>query len=158
MRSFRAFQFLALAAAITPALSAQSGGARETHEHHDEPVSEQLGSITWPTSATASAHGLFIKGVLYMHNFHYDEAAAAFRGAQKRDPGDVMSYWGEAMSYTHPVWNEQDTSAARVALRRLAPTRAQRLARARTVRERAWLDAAETLYEGNTPKARRDTM
>jgi tetratricopeptide (TPR) repeat protein len=69
-----------------------------------------------------------------------------------------MSYWGEAMSYTHPVWNEQDTTAARRALRRLGPTRARRLAIARTPRERAWLDAAETLYEGNTPKAKRDTL
>ena len=158
MRSLRVVQFLVLAALVTPALGAQSGNAREKHEHHDEPVTEQLGSISWPTSAAASAHNLFIKGVLYMHNFHYDEAAEAFRGAQKRDPGDVMSYWGEAMSYTHPIWNEQDTSAARVALRRLAATRTQRLARARTARERAWLDAAETLYDGNTPKARRDTL
>ena len=62
------------------------------------------------------------------------------------------------MSYTHPVWNEQDTSAARAVLRRLAPTRELRLGKARTPRERAWLDAAETLYDGATPKARRDTL
>jgi tetratricopeptide (TPR) repeat protein len=139
-------------------VSAQSPKARPSHEHHDEAVSEQLGSIQWSTSATPSAQALFVKGVLYMHNFHYDEAADAFRQAQKRDAGDVMSFWGEAMSYTHPVWNEQDTSAARAALRRLAPTREQRLAKARTPRERAWLDAAETLYDGNTPKAKRDTL
>ena len=100
----------------------------------------------------------FIRGVLYMHNFHYPEAIAAFRAAQKRDAGDVMSYWGEAMAHTHAVWNEQDTTAARAALRRLAPTRAARLARARTQQERAWLDAAETLYDGDVPKARRDTL
>ena len=140
------------------AASAQSPKPRPTHDHHDGPVSEQLGSIEWPTSAAPAAQALFVKGVLYMHNFHYDEAADAFRQAQKRDSGDVMSFWGEAMSYTHPVWNEQDTSAARAALRRLAPTREQRLAKARTPRERAWLDAAETLYDGNTPKARRDTL
>jgi tetratricopeptide (TPR) repeat protein len=138
--------------------SAQSPKARSTHDHHDGPVTEQLGSVTWSTSATPAARALFVKGVLYMHNFHYGEAIDAFRQAQKRDPGDVMSYWGEAMAYTHPVWNEQDTSAARAALRRLAPTREQRLAKARTPRERAWLDAAETLYDGNTPKARRDTL
>jgi len=148
---------LALLTAAT-SLVAQTPKARDSHEHHGAPAAEQLGSIRWPTSASPAAHDLFVKGVLYMHNFHYGEAADAFRTAQKRDPGDVMSYWGEAMSYTHPVWNEQDTSAARAALRRLAPTRAQRLARARTPRERAWLDAAETLYDGNTPKARRDTM
>jgi tetratricopeptide (TPR) repeat protein len=144
--------------AVAQVGSAQSPKARAGHEHHDEPVTEQLGSIRWATSATPAAHSLFVQGVLYMHNFHYGQAADAFKQAQKRDPGDVMSFWGEAMSYTHPVWNEQDTSAARSALRRLAPTRAQRLAKARTPRERAWLDAAETLYDGDTPKARRDTL
>ena len=143
---------------VAQAGSAQSPKARPNHDHHDGPVTEQLGSIQWSTSATAAAQASFVKGVLYMHNFHYDEAIDAFKQAQKRDPGDVMSYWGEAMAHTHPVWNEQDTSAARAALRRLAPTREQRLAKARTPRERAWLDAAETLYDGNTPKARRDTL
>ena len=140
------------------AARAQSPKARPSHDHHEGPVAEQLGSIQWTTSATPAAQALFVKGVLYMHNFHYDEAIDAFRQAQKRDPGDVMSYWGEAMAYTHPVWNEQDTSAARAALRRLAPTREQRLSKARTPWERAWLDAAETLYDGNTPKAERDTL
>jgi tetratricopeptide (TPR) repeat protein len=148
---------LLLSMATATAATAQKAPASR-HDHHEDPVAEHLGSITWPTSASAAAHALFIRGVLYMHNFHYDEAAEVFREAQKKDVGDVMSYWGEAMSYTHPVWNEQDTTAARGALRRLAPTRAKRLARARTPRERAWLDAAETLYDGDTPKARRDTL
>jgi tetratricopeptide (TPR) repeat protein len=147
---------LLLAAARVSA--AQASAARTGHDHHDGPVSEKLGTITWPTSANPAAHAEFVRGVLYMHNFHYDPAAEAFRKGQKADPADVMSYWGEAMSYTHPVWNEQDTTAARKALRRLAPTRARRLAIARSPRERAWLDAAETLYEGNTPKAKRDTL
>jgi len=138
--------------------SAQSPKTRADHEHHDEPVTEQLGSIQWATSAMPAAHALFVRGVLYMHNFHYGQAADVFKQAQQRDPGDVMSFWGEAMSYTHPVWNEQDTSAARAVLRRLAPTRELRLGKARTPRERAWLDAAETLYDGATPKARRDTL
>ena len=160
MPSLRGTAVCALAATLVfvPALDAQSTTARPKHDHHDDPATEQLGSIEWATSALPAAHALFIKGVLYMHNFHYDEAIDAFKSAQKRDPGDVMSYWGEAMSYTHPVWNEQDTSSARAALRRLAPTRERRLAKARTARERAWLDAAETLYDGNTPKARRDTL
>jgi tetratricopeptide (TPR) repeat protein len=152
---------LGLAAVV---LSAQALCAQSTapigqkHEHPDSEAPEQLGTITWRTSATPAAHAEFIRGVLYMHNFHYDEAIAAFQAAQKRDAGDVMSYWGEAMAHTHAVWNEQDTTAARVALRRLAPTRATRVAKARTQRERAWLDAAETLYDGDAPKARRDTL
>jgi len=135
-------------------LSAQSA----SHAHPD-PVDTvpQLGAIDFPTSATPAAHAAFVRGVLLLHNFHYGPAAAAFRLAQQQDPGDVMSYWGEAMTYTHPVWNEQDTAAARAALARLAPTREARLAKARTARERAWLESAEILYGGNASKAARDT-
>jgi len=117
-----------------------------------------FGEIHFATSATPAAHAAFERGVLYLHNFHYPQAAAAFREGQKLDPGDVMSYWGEAMTYTHPVWNDQDTPSAQAVLARLADTRAARLAKARTPRERAWLDAVETLYapEGGS-KARRDT-
>ncbi|CAN5916040.1 hypothetical protein BH11GEM2_BH11GEM2_15470 [soil metagenome] len=92
-----------------------------------------------------------------MHSFHYPQAAAAFREAEQLDSTDVMGYWGEAMSYTHPVWNQQDTAAATAALRRLAPTRAARLALARSPRERAWLAAAEALYAPAGTKAQRDT-
>jgi hypothetical protein len=48
--------------------------------------------------------------------FHYRQAVAAFDSARTLDPGDVMSGWGAAMAQTHPVWNEQDTAAARAAV------------------------------------------
>ncbi|MEP7345339.1 MAG: dienelactone hydrolase family protein, partial [Gemmatimonadaceae bacterium] len=63
----------------------------------------------------------------------------------------------EAFAWTYPVWNTQDSARGRAALRSLAPTRAARRERARTPRERAWLDAVESLYDGDTPKAVRDT-
>ncbi|MEO7039598.1 MAG: hypothetical protein ABI446_09075 [Gemmatimonadaceae bacterium] len=137
-----------------------SGGAHHDM-HHDAALpgpEPRLGSITFVTSANPAAHRAFIRGMLFMHNFHYPQAAAAFREAQTLDPGDVMSYWGEAVSYTHPVWNQQDTAAARAVLRRLAPTAAARLAKARTKRERAWLATAEALYDADVSKARHDTL
>ena len=150
--------------ASAPHLAAQempdSGGAHHDM-HHDAAqagAEPRLGQISFATSASPAAHRAFIRGMLYLHNFHYPQAAAAFREAQALDPGDVMSYWGEAVSYTHPVWNEQDTAAARAALRRLAPTPAERLAKARTRRERAWLASAEALYDDDVSKARRDTL
>lgn len=119
--------------------------------------SERLGSLTFPTSGRPAAQAEFIRGVLYLHSFEYAAAAKAFQAAQRADPEFVMAYWGEAMTYTHPVWNEQDVPAARAALARLAPTVEGRAARATTARERAWLAAVETLY-GEGPKPRRDTL
>jgi len=130
---------------------------------HTEPLAvpledpTRLGTISFPTSGAAAAQPDFIRGVLYLHSFEYDEAAASFREAQRKDPDFLMAYWGEAMTHTHPVWNEQDLALAREVLGRLAPTRAARAAKARTERERAWLGAVEALY-GDGTKQQRDTL
>jgi tetratricopeptide (TPR) repeat protein len=117
----------------------------------------RLGRITFPTSGRAQAQPHFTRGVLYLHSFEYDSAARAFREAQRLDPGYAMAYWGEAMTYTHPVWYQQDLAAARAVLRRLAPTPAERRARAPTAAEKRWLDAVEVLY-GEGRKEERDTL
>ncbi len=116
-----------------------------------------LGTIHFPTSAGPAAQREFETGVLWMHSFEYDSAAVAFRRAQMLEPGFVMAYWGEAMSYTHPVWNEQDLTRARATLERLGPTPAARRARPPTAREQGWLQAVEILY-GEGTKPRRDTL
>jgi len=115
-----------------------------------------LGTIDFPNSGAAAAQAPFIRGVLLLHSFEYGPAAAAFQEAERLDPGFAMAYWGEALTYTHPVWDQQDVDAGRAALQRLAPTAAARRARAPTARERAYLDAVETLY-GSGSKAARDT-
>ena len=117
---------------------------------------QRLGTIDFPTSGPAAAQSAFIRGVLLLHSFEYQDAARAFREAQRIDPGFALAYWGEALTYTHPLWDEQDVNAARASLLRLGPTREARRARAPTPRERAYLDAVEILY-GDGPKARRDT-
>ena len=120
-------------------------------------AAQQLGTITFPTSAPAAAQTPFIRGVLFLHSFEYESAAQAFREAQGAAPGFAMAYWGEAMTYTHPVWNEQDVARARAVLGRLGATPAVRRAKAPTDREKMYLDAVEALY-GEGSKPRRDTL
>src|SRR5438034_10249146 len=79
----------------------------------------RLGTIDFPTSGAPAARAPFIRGVLWLHSFEYEAAAQAFREAQRIDPGFAMAYWGEAMTYTRPLGDEQDPSAARAALQRL---------------------------------------
>jgi tetratricopeptide (TPR) repeat protein len=113
---------------------------------------EGLGSLSFPTSGTPEAQDDFLRGVLLLHSFEYGRAADAFRRAQDIDPNFALAYWGEAMSHTHPVWNQKDTEAAREVLERLAPTAEARLAKAPTDREKAYLTAVEVLYgEGDKP-------
>ncbi|HKV12241.1 MAG TPA: hypothetical protein VJ725_29115 [Thermoanaerobaculia bacterium] len=115
----------------------------------------ELGTVDFPTSGSPAAQAPFLQGVAALHSFFYDEAADLFREAQKADPGFAMAYWGEAMTYNHPIWSEQDRDAALATLARLAPTPAERAAKAPTAREKAWLGAVEILY-GEEDKGARD--
>ena len=111
------------------------------------PVQAQdLGSIDFPTSGTPAAQPLFVKGVLLMHSFEYEDAREAFIEAQKADANFAMAYWGEAMTFNHPVWQRTSPELARAALGKLAPTPEARRAKAATEKEKDWLAAVERLY------------
>jgi tetratricopeptide (TPR) repeat protein len=116
----------------------------------------RLGTIDFPMSGAPAAQAPFVRGVLLLHSFEYQDALQAFREAQRIDSGFALAYWGEALTYTHPIWNEQDQNAARAVLQRLGPTREARRAKAPTRREQAYLDAVEALY-GAGSKTQRDT-
>ncbi|MGZ8361991.1 MAG: hypothetical protein ACXWUX_15845 [Allosphingosinicella sp.] len=126
-------------ALMVPAMTAAQGG---------------VGEVTFANSGAPVAQAPFRRGLALLHNFEYGAAAAAFREAQAADPGFAMAFWGEAMTFNHPVWMEQDAAAGRAALARFAPTRDQRLARAGTPRERAFLEAVEILYGDGDKEAR----
>ncbi len=115
----------------------------------------ELGQVAFPNSGAPAAQEPFLRGVAALHSFWYDEAAKAFREAQKADPGFALAYWGEAMTYNHPIWSEQDKPAALAALARLGADPAARAARAPTDKEKAWLAAVETLYGSEKPAADR---
>ena len=140
-------------------LLAGRAGAQAGHSEHaaTEAGAPRLGTINFPTSAPADAQAEFQLGVLYLHSFEYLSAERAFRRAEGLAPNFALAYWGEAMTYTHPVWNEQDLSSARGALERLGPTPEARRAKAPSAREQAWLGAIEALY-GEGTKPQRDTL
>jgi tetratricopeptide (TPR) repeat protein len=111
--------------------------------------------VQFANSGSARVQADFQYAVAQLHNFQYPDAARVFRRIQQADPRFALAYWGEAMTYNHTVWMQQDATAARAALARLGPDRAARLAAAGTERERAYLDAVETLY-GEGDKYERD--
>jgi tetratricopeptide (TPR) repeat protein len=118
--------------------------------------SQELGSITFPNSGNATAQSAFIEGVKDLHSFQFDEAAVAFQRAQKADPSFAMAYWGEAMSFNHPLWAQQDAEAAKKILDTLAPTPDARQARANLPKEKAFLKAIDVLYNSPGDKLARD--
>jgi tetratricopeptide (TPR) repeat protein len=137
-RGGRAATFVAAALVSLSALDAQS----------------PLGRISFPTSGSPAAQPAFVRGVLLLHSFEYDEAIAAFREAERIDPAFAMAYWGEAMCYNQPLWYNEQLAKARAALARLGPTPAARAAKAPTARERAYVDALERLFGDGDKRTR----
>lgn len=139
---------------VAVALATASLSAATAAQHADHAASRatprQLGTVDFPNSGNAAAQGPFLEGVKLLHNFHYEAAADAFRRAQSADPDFLLAYWGEAMSHNQTLWSNQDRNAALKVLAKFAPTRQARAAKAKTDRERAWLDAVETLYGDGT--------
>ena len=113
-----------------------------------------VGEVSFANSGSPVAQASFLRGLALLHNFEYEDAAAEFHKAQAIDPGFAMAYWGEAMTYTHPVWMQQNADAARAALGRLGATPEARLAKAKTERERDYLRAVEILYGDGTKEER----
>lgn len=139
-------------------LMASSALAHPDHEDELQSASELVGTeqMVMQTNANEAASAAFLHGLALLHNFEYDRAKAAFVEAQEADPGFVMAYWGEAMTYNHPLWAEQDLDAARAALAKFGSTPEERASKARSEIEGKWLDAVETLYAAKSPEASKE--
>ena len=109
-----------------------------------------LGAVSFANSGAAAAQAPFQRGLALLHSFEYDQAAEAFRAAQAADPAFAMAFWGEALTYSHLLWGEDDADAARRVLGRLGASREARLAKAGTARERAFGEAIEALFVDGT--------
>ena len=102
--------------------------------------------VAFPNSGAQAAQPAFLRGLTALHDFQYEDAVEAFREAQRIDRDFAMAYWGEAMAFNQTLWRNQDAAAARAVLDRLAPTPEARRAKARTDRERGYLQAVEVLF------------
>jgi tetratricopeptide (TPR) repeat protein len=140
-------------------LSLCAAGADPVHQH---PLDQQspsvrgaLGVVHFESSGARRAQPVFIRGLLLLHSFEYPAARREFQKAQELDPSFAMAVWGEALTYNHTLWNEQDTAAARAALAKLGATPEEQVAKGKTAREREYLRSVTLLY-GQGEKAERD--
>ena len=105
-----------------------------------------------PVTGKKDVDETFEKAVLLLHNFEYDDAAELFVEAQQKDPAFAMAYWGEAMTYDHPVWGDLDIEKARAALARLGNTPEARQKKTKSELEKDLIRSIEILFgEGSKP-------
>ena len=105
-----------------------------------------LGRVVFPNSGSSAAQSDFLRGVAWLHSFMYEDAIDAFRDAQKADPSFALAYWGEAMSFSQPLWFFEEVPQAQATLAKLAPTPDARVAKAKTPREQGFMRAVEALF------------
>lgn len=113
---------------------------------------DNVGAVNFPTSGSAEAQKHFLRGVATLHSFGWKQARTAFQEAQAADPDFAMAYWGESLTYNHPLITEWDLETPRAVLNKLGVTTEERLAAAPTDREQGFIAAVDALFfgEGDT--------
>lgn len=111
-----------------------------------------LGEVEFEVTGSEEAIPYFREGLLLLHSFEFEDAAQKFVEAQELDSNFVMAYWGEAMSYNHPLWRERYTDDGLAALEKLAATKEERILLAKTPLEKELLQAIEILYSDGEKK------
>jgi tetratricopeptide (TPR) repeat protein len=116
---------------------------------------ENVGSLSFPTSAKPDAQRHFLRGVAILHSFGWKQAIEEFQLAQKAQPDFALAYWGESLAYNHPLNSQMDAKEPRAVLARLGADRAARAAKAPTDREKGFLNAVEELWGEGDSRQRR---
>lgn len=112
-----------------------------------------LGIVNIEITGDEKAIPHFEKGLLLLHSFEYADSREAFLEAQLEDPELLMAYWGEAMTYNHSLWTEQDFDKGVEALNKLKE--AEKNVNISEL-ESDLIDAVKILYESDSVKVKRD--
>jgi len=73
------------------------------HQHNEE---TSVGKIDFKISGTPSVQKQFNHALAMLHHMMYEHAEKEFKALTELDPNCAMAYWGIAMSYLHPLWDE----------------------------------------------------
>ncbi len=114
---------------------------------------DYLGVVDLEVSGSKKALPHFEKGLLLLHSFEYADAREEFLKAQELDPKMAMAYWGEAMTYNHSLWHEQDYDKGISALNKLTSLDEDLKI---TPLENHFLEGVQILYKTEATKKQRD--
>jgi tetratricopeptide (TPR) repeat protein len=103
------------------------------------------GTVRFPVSCNKDASRHAERGLALLHHMTYEGARDEFAAATKSDPDCAMGYWGQAMTFIHPLWSDpptrEDFEKGRALLKE-ARSRGKK-----TEREEAYIAAVEAYYK-----------
>jgi tetratricopeptide (TPR) repeat protein len=123
-----------------------SSGKTNAVTVHIEDYGEQLGTVRFPVSCNEAASQTTKQGLALLHHMTYKGARDAFAAAIESDSDCAMGYWGQAMTFIHPLWSDPPSKAdfkRGKELVKKARTRGRK-----TEWEQAYIDAVDAYYAG----------
>ena len=130
---------------LTFAMGVSIAQSRADDPHsHAQSYGPKLGSVEFPVSCRDATRAYINEGLALLHHMTYEDSARAFAAAANAEPDCAMSYWGEAMTYIHPLWSDPP-DAAMFARGEALVGEAKRRG-AKTARENAYIAAVEAYY------------
>ena len=112
-----------------------------------------LGIVNIEVTGNKEAVAHFEKGLLLLHSFEYYDSRESFKKASEADPNMAMAYWGEAMTYNHSLWHNQNFDQGMAAVQKLKSIDSEAPL---TPLEKDFVKAVKVLYESDSAKVKRD--
>ena len=129
---------------VVCAFALLSSAAWCDEQHHHALTESEVGSVHFTTSCDKAVAPDFNRAVALLHSFQYEDTRHAFEEIGRKDPSCAMAQWGVAMSHYHGLWDNGDTAAGRLAIKKAAELAAANPKT--TPREKAYIDALAEIY------------
>ncbi|HEV2423211.1 MAG TPA: hypothetical protein VGZ29_00135 [Terriglobia bacterium] len=104
-----------------------------------------LGQVHFATSCAPATQPDFDKGVALLHSFQYRAADKQFQTVAAQDPSCAMTYWGQAMTLWHALWEHPNAASLKTGHEDL-----EKATGAKTPRERAYITAANAFFRDDS--------
>jgi tetratricopeptide (TPR) repeat protein len=133
----------------------RQGGDGRTASAVAELSGAPLGTVQLAHSCSDDAVIHLERGVALLHSMTYEESAHSFVAATEADSTCAMGYWGQAMTFVHPLWSDPPDEATFARGKTLVET-------ARTLagsdRERAYVAALASYYDVGRGESERPNL
>jgi tetratricopeptide (TPR) repeat protein len=114
-----------------------------------------LGTVQLTHSCSEAAAVQLGRGLALLHSMTYEEAQAAFASATEADPDCAMGYWGQAMTFVHPLWSDPPAEGT---FERGSALLEEARARAEGEHELAYIAALAGYYEAGLSDSERPNL